>query len=49
MPLPSLVAEPPASNNWLHEIKHDGYRTVLVIEDGKAHAFTRNLFDWSDY
>jgi hypothetical protein len=35
-------------DGWIHEIKHDGYRIQLVIERGKAQAFTRNRFDWSD-
>ena len=30
--LPSLVAEPPAGDGWIHEIKHDGYRTMLLID-----------------
>ena len=47
--LRSLTAAPPASDHWLHEIKHDGYRTLLVTEDGVARAFTRNRLDWSDY
>jgi hypothetical protein len=46
--LPSLAIEPPAGEHWIHEIKFDGYRTVLVIEDGEARAFTRNRLDWSD-
>ena len=46
--LPSLVSEPPASNNGQHEIKHDGYRTQLVIDRGKVQAFTRNRNDWTD-
>ena len=46
--LPSLVPEPPASDNWQHEIKHDGYRTQLVIDRGKVQAFTRNRNDWTD-
>jgi ATP-dependent DNA ligase len=29
--LPTLVDEPPAGDNWLHEIKHDGFRTQLVL------------------
>ena len=47
--LPSLVLEPPKGDGWIYEIKHDGYRTLLVIEDGEARAFTRNRLDWSDY
>ena len=45
--LPSLADEPPEGDGWLHEIKHDGYRTQLVIERGKARALTRRGFDWS--
>jgi ATP-dependent DNA ligase len=46
--LPTLVETPPASEGWLHEIKHDGYRTQLVIDRGKARAFSRNGHDWTD-
>jgi len=46
--LPSLALEPPKGDQWIHEIKFDGYRTVLVIEDGTARAFTRDRLDWSD-
>jgi len=46
--LPSLVPEPPKGEHWTHEIKHDGYRTILVIDAGQARAFTRNRFDWTD-
>jgi ATP-dependent DNA ligase len=45
--LPSLASEPPASNHWLHEIKHDGFRTLLLVNDGKVQAFTRNGNDWT--
>lgn len=32
--LPTLVEEPPAGDDWIHEIKHDGYRTELILEAG---------------
>jgi hypothetical protein len=32
---------PPADDGWLHEIKHDGHRALLILEDGEARAFTR--------
>ena len=35
-----LSQEPPSSLGWLHEIKHDGFRTLR--------AFTRSGLDWSD-
>ena len=46
--LPTLVDTPPAGDAWLHEIKHDGYRTQLLIADGGARLFTRNGHDWTD-
>src|SRR5262249_60041739 len=46
--LPTLVDQPPEGADWIHEIKHDGYRTMLVLERGKACAYTRNGHDWSD-
>jgi DNA ligase D-like protein (predicted ligase) len=42
------VDEPPEGDLWEHELKYDGYRTQLIIENGVARAFTRNGFDWSD-
>jgi DNA ligase D-like protein (predicted ligase) len=45
--LPTLAAEPPEGDDWLHEIKYDGYRTQLVIEGSSVKAFTRNGHDWT--
>lgn len=46
--LPTLVQKPPSGDKWLHEIKHDGYRTQLALSAHEQLAFTRNGFDWSD-
>ena len=46
--LPSLTDQPPEGAHWIHEVKHDGYRTMLLIERGTARAYTRNGHDWSD-
>ena len=46
--LASSVEEPPEGKHWIHEIKHDGYRSQLVIEGGTARVYTRNGYDWSD-
>lgn len=43
--LRTLVEVPPIGGGWIHEIKHDGYRTQLVMEDGRCRAFTRNGHD----
>jgi bifunctional non-homologous end joining protein LigD len=44
----SLAAEPPASDHWTHEIKHDGYRTLSLIDNGKVQPLARNRNDWAD-
>src|SRR4029078_10627660 len=46
--LPSLTEHPPEGAEWIHEVKHDGYRTMLLVERGTVHAYTRNGHDWSD-
>jgi bifunctional non-homologous end joining protein LigD len=39
--------KPPAGPDWVHEIKHDGYR-LIVRRDGEAvRLFTRKGNDWS--
>jgi bifunctional non-homologous end joining protein LigD len=46
--LATLVDEPPAGSEWLHEIKLDGYRLLCRTERGKARLLTRNGLDWTD-
>ena len=46
--LPTLTDQPPEGEGWIHEVKHDGFRTILVIERGTVRAFTRNGHDWTD-
>ena len=41
------VDEAPAGNDWLHEIKYDGYRMHARLVDGKAQLLTRTGLDWS--
>jgi bifunctional non-homologous end joining protein LigD len=45
--LATLVDAPPASGNWLHEIKFDGYRLVAFLEKKSVKLFTRNGNDWT--
>jgi ATP-dependent DNA ligase len=42
------IDQPPPRAGWIHEVKHDGYRTLLIIERRKARAYTRNGFDWTE-
>lgn len=38
---------PPAGKGWVHEIKYDGYRTIVRIEGGDVRLITRNKHDWT--
>ena len=34
--LASLVDQPPEGKHWINEIKHDGYRSQVLVERGEA-------------
>jgi bifunctional non-homologous end joining protein LigD len=46
--LATLVDAVPAGDDWIHEVKYDGYRILLSVGGGTAHAYTRSGLDWSD-
>ncbi|MEQ9690846.1 MAG: DNA polymerase ligase N-terminal domain-containing protein, partial [Bauldia litoralis] len=46
--LASLVDAPPDGDDWLHEIKYDGYRAIAAIGGGEAAIHTRRGHDWTD-
>lgn len=45
--LATAVDKPPEGEQWLHEIKLDGYRTLCRIHDGRATLFSRSGKDWT--
>src|ERR1700712_1157444 len=45
--LATLKSRAPAGDQWLHEIKYDGYRLQLHLDGGRRKAFTRNGLDWT--
>jgi len=42
------VEQPPSGTGWGHEIKFDGYRVQLRVENGEAALKTRKGLDWTD-
>ncbi|WP_375395052.1 DNA ligase D [uncultured Sphingomonas sp.] len=44
----TLVDTVPTGSAWLHEMKYDGYRTLIAVANGKAKVFTRSGLDWTD-
>lgn len=54
-PMPAFIApqlcqslqRPPSEEGWIHEIKFDGYRIQIRIEDGEVTLKTRKGLDWT--
>ncbi len=45
---PTPVDAPPIGDDWIHEIKWDGYRAQAHIGDGRITIFSRGGLDWTD-
>jgi len=46
--IPSGAKSVPNRPEWIHEIKHDGYRLIVQREGKRVRLWTRNGHDWSD-
>lgn len=46
--LATLVTDPPRGEEWIHELKFDGYRVLCELKEGKVRIITRNGKDWTD-
>jgi bifunctional non-homologous end joining protein LigD len=46
--IPTRADRPPIGPDWIHEIKHDGYRMIVRKKDGRVRLFTRRGYDWTD-
>ncbi|HWK88633.1 MAG TPA: DNA ligase D [Longimicrobium sp.] len=46
--LATLVDDVPAGEDWLHEIKYDGYRLLCLKRGGEVRLVTRKGNDWTD-
>ncbi len=45
--LATLVDAVPEGDDWLHEIKYDGYRLVAIKNESDVRLYTRNGNDWT--
>jgi bifunctional non-homologous end joining protein LigD len=45
--LPSSADRPPSGSNWIHEIKHDGYRLMARRDPVGIRLITRRGNDWT--
>src|SRR3954467_4757078 len=45
--LATLKSRAPKGDQWLHEIKYDGYRVQVHLYRGRKKVFTRKGLDWT--
>lgn len=45
--MPTLVEQPSEGDDWIDEVKFDGYRSQLIIDDAGTRIYTRNGHDWT--
>jgi bifunctional non-homologous end joining protein LigD len=45
--LPTPRQKPPSGTQWVHEIKHDGYRLMARRQGSRIRLFTRQGCDWT--
>jgi ATP-dependent DNA ligase len=41
------VPKPPVGTDWVHEIKHDGYRIIVRRDGPRVRLYSRNAYDWT--
>lgn len=45
--MPTLVEIPPEGDDWIHEVKFDGYRSQIIRDASGVRIFTRRGLDWT--
>ena len=46
--LATLTKTPPSGDQWVHEIKLDGYRVGCLIANGRTRLISRHGLDWTE-
>ncbi|SFU59192.1 ATP dependent DNA ligase domain-containing protein [Bradyrhizobium arachidis] len=45
--LATAAKQVPSGPDWIHEVKHDGYRMLVIREDAHVRLLSRNGTDWT--
>jgi hypothetical protein len=45
--LPIKGTKVPASEAWIHEVKYDGYRMMVIRENNRVRLMTKGGYDWA--
>jgi bifunctional non-homologous end joining protein LigD len=45
---PVASEAPPSGADWVHEIKHDGYRMIVRRDGDSVRLYSRRAIDWTD-
>jgi bifunctional non-homologous end joining protein LigD len=45
---PTLQEQAPTGDNWVYEIKIDGYRAQVHLYDGRVTIYSRRGYDWTE-
>jgi len=45
--IPTRAIKVPTGPDWLHEVKHDGYRLIVQRDGDRVRLFTRSGYDWT--
>ncbi|WP_348642819.1 hypothetical protein [Mesorhizobium sp. B2-6-2] len=45
--VPRLFRNAPKGDEWIHEVKQDGYRTQIIKDGGGIRLFTKRGYDWT--
>jgi bifunctional non-homologous end joining protein LigD len=46
--IPTRGTKVPHHSDWIHEVKHGGYRLIIQRDGDRVRLFNRNGYDWSD-
>ena len=46
--IPTRGRAVPAHSDWIHEVKHDGFRLIVQRDGERVRLLTRNGYDWTN-